>query len=299
VTSVLWLLCIVAAVVSIRILYGRRADRRQTWWRLACALPLLATVGVVALFPPWILLQKTIGLLLMPGGLLACALALISWQARTVPKLRWLCLATLCSYTIAANTHFSRALNEWLAAEYRGTDPLASGPFDAVFVLGGGTDLTPDGRPQLGRAGDRLALGAALYHQGATKTLVCSGGGIEGLTRKRDLTEETLVLWQGMGVPPEAVVRIPEPRNTREEVAAYATLIRSRGWKRVGLVTSARHMRRAMGQCRRSGIDMQPLPADIHGSRVPLSLPLLVPKADAFLETKSALWEIVGALAGY
>ena len=297
-TSVLWLLSVVVAIVSIRILYSLRTARCSTWWRVACVGPVLALAGTVALLPPWSLLQRTIGLLVMPAGLLWCALIVVAWQSWRIPRLRWVALGALCLYTLAANTYVASALHSWLSADYRHTDPLSAGPFDAVFVLGGGSDLTPDGRPQLGRAGDRIAVGAALYHRGATRILVCSGQGHPGMTRKRDLTEETTILWTHMGVPQEAIVRIPEPRNTGQEIVAYKKLIQERGWRRVGLISSARHLPRVMQQCRKHGLDVQPLPAQVQGAMIPLSLPHLVPRAGAFLSTNTAAWEIVGVLAG-
>ena len=69
----------------------------------------------------------------------------------------------LSFYTLAGNGGLSKALLVWLERDYAGIDPLKQGPFDAVVVLGGGTEIAPNGQCQLTNAGDRVALGRTAF----------------------------------------------------------------------------------------------------------------------------------------
>jgi uncharacterized SAM-binding protein YcdF (DUF218 family) len=93
-------------------------------------------------------------------------------------------------------------------------------------------------------------------------------------------------------------VQVPGPKNTSQEMAALGRLARDRGWKRIGLVTSASHLRRAMRLARRQGLDPTPIPADARGKIQPASAVGLVPSGPGFFSVQVASKEILGALIG-
>ena len=74
-------------------------------------------------------------------------------------------------------------------------------------------------------------------------------------------------------------------------------LIREQGWEHVGLVTSARHMRRALALCDSYGLEMDPLPADFRSSTRPPSFLVLIPQAAGFQAVAIVCWEYLGVLA--
>jgi uncharacterized SAM-binding protein YcdF (DUF218 family) len=90
---------------------------------------------------------------------------------------------------------------------------------------------------------DRATRAAELYRQNLAPTVVASGirlrpyaGIVELMTH--DLTER--------GVPKEHIVPFPQDAdNTREEADALKILVLQKGWKRVIIVTSNYHTRRA------------------------------------------------------
>jgi uncharacterized SAM-binding protein YcdF (DUF218 family) len=103
-----------------------------------------------------------------------------------------------------------------------------------------------------------------------------------------------------LGVPDEAIVRQQgHTRNTREEAAAAARLVRERGWKRVGVVTSAWHMRRALGLFRRAGVDAVPLAADHRGELRWDGLYSIVPRDVGYYLVSKSCWELLGTLVGF
>jgi uncharacterized SAM-binding protein YcdF (DUF218 family) len=93
-------------------------------------------------------------------------------------------------------------------------------------------------------AGDRAFHAAELYRSGMAPVVVASGRMLRQNAGIADLLEHDL---QSFGVPASSIVKFPHrAANTREEAEALSGLISSRGWKRVLLVTSNYHTRRAL-----------------------------------------------------
>ncbi len=268
------------------------------------ALPLIApTAALLAVFvslPNGALLGKVIGVLAMPAGLLWMALVLMTalHVHRRATLAAALTALTLCAYTALGNTWVGASLMRSLEAPYVETDPLAEAPFDAVLVLGGGTRTTDDGRPQVTQAGDRLIVGARMWHAGVTPILITSGSTTPGANRMENAADATRQIWTQLGVAPDAIVELSEPHNTRMEVAAFAALAQERGWQRTGLVSSAFHLRRAMRLAAAEGLDVVPLPADFRGMRSWDGFLSLVPQAVGFSMVQYACWERLGAATG-
>jgi uncharacterized SAM-binding protein YcdF (DUF218 family) len=172
-------------------------------------------------------------------------------------------------------------------------------PFDAVFVLGGGTDLDPWGRPILATAGDRVITAAELWHKGKARFLVAGGTGRDLVAGTRDLGQETRAIWLALGIPDTAIVVVDTPcLNTRQEIAAYRTLQDRRGWGRLALVSSASHLPRALRLASKAGLAFTPVGAEWLGRRHPFQIQRLVPQGEGFHWTSRALWEHLGGWLG-
>ena len=90
---------------------------------------------------------------------------------------------------------------------------------------------------------DRAARAAQLYKAGWAPRVVASGRYLRHYASIAELEEHDL---QDRGVPAASIVRFAHrAENTRDETAAIAQLISSRRWKRILLVTSSYHTRRA------------------------------------------------------
>ncbi len=138
--------------------------------------------------------------------------------------------------------------------------PLDAGVYDAVILLGGGTGTRPGGLPELAFSGDRVFLAAQMYHAGQTKHIICTGTRIEQLDRSgANPGESAMELLQRVGVPGTCLTYV-EGRTTAEEMRHLADIVSGDG--RVGLITSAWHMRRAERLARARGLSVLPLPAD-------------------------------------
>lgn len=109
-------------------------------------------------------------------------------------------------------------------------EPVAAS--DAVIVLGDDN-----------YAGDRAFHAADLYRAGAAPVVVASGRFLRQNVSVADMMEHDL---ESFGVPAKAIVKLTHRAdNTREEALEADRLIRARGWKRIIVVTSNYHTRRA------------------------------------------------------
>ncbi len=209
-----------------------------------------------------------------PGGLLAG-----SWLLLTLGGNAW--------------------IGSWLLGSLERSVPAASATrWDAVVVLGGGTDLTPDGEAQLGEAGDRLRVSYGLMREGRTPLLVATGSGLLGADGARDLAAETGQLWGAWGVPPPGMLLLSGPVNTRQEIQRLADEAKKRSWGRIGIVSSAWHLPRAMSLAQRFGLAADAIPADRRGRPAPASPVFIIPCGNGFHDVQLWTTEVLGRLFG-
>jgi uncharacterized SAM-binding protein YcdF (DUF218 family) len=284
---------------------GRRLDRRRRL--MAWAAPLaLALVGL-ALTGDAVAARKVVGRLLLPTGLLSVALLGASCRALhrggrgAVPL-----LVLAAAYWLAGNVYIGGLLVGWLEGDYVGAPAAVAARgardegLDAVALLGGGLGHSPAGTAQLTESGDRVLVWArAARESGAAVAVACGLRDLDARGRVlADTAAESCALLPRLAARDGVACLVEnETRNTREEAERLGVLARERGWARVGVVTSAWHMRRALRLCARAGVPAVPIPADFRGG-LPPPLPfLVVPGADGFALVSIALWEIYGVLA--
>lgn len=297
--SALQLIAIAATVAAVLRACELRRERTRPFW-FATATAALALGVVLLLAASDLVCAKILGLIVLPAGLVWLLLAgatLFAW--RRSQRAAAAALGALFLFdTFAGNIYCGSALLALLERGLPHPDAAQLASFDAVCILGGGTLADADGVGELGDGGDRLAVAAALYHAGKTPLLVISGTRIASVsTGELDLSEESAVILHGLGVPEAHLVRLPPgPQNTAQELGAYRLLIAERGWHRVGVVSSAWHLPRAMRLCARIGLELVPLAAD-HRNRLPaLSAYYLVPQEEGFAKVHHACWELLGCL---
>jgi uncharacterized SAM-binding protein YcdF (DUF218 family) len=91
--------------------------------------------------------------------------------------------------------------------------------------------------------GDRAALAGDLYRAGLAPQVVASGRLLRPYAGIAEMIERDL---ESRGVPAASIVKFTHRAgSTREEAEALKGLVASRGWKRVLVVTSNYHARRA------------------------------------------------------
>ena len=257
---------------------------------------MLAAVALAAATtPPLLVLRKIVGFVLMPTSLVWLFLLVLLIRSWREPRWRWAHAAALVAYTAAGSPWTAYALLAALERDFVAIRPLdMPASYDAVMVMGGGSSRTPSQTAQLNVSGDRIRLAAAILERGWTPLLVTSGSTVDG---DRDVSAETEAIWIDMGVPPAAILRVPQPRNSKQEIVALAELAGDEGWKKVGLVTSARHLRRVLALCERYDFEVVPLPADFRADRPGPGLLAILPTGDAFAGVGDATWEWVGIAA--
>ncbi len=103
---------------------------------------------------------------------------------------------------------------------------------DAILVLGDDN-----------YAGERASRSAELFRAGWAPVVVASGRLLRSYAGVAELIGRDL---ETGGVPSTSILRLPHRAgNTREEAQVLRDLVASRGWRRVLLVTSNYHTRRA------------------------------------------------------
>ena len=99
------------------------------------------------------------------------------------------------------------------------------------------------------------------------------------------------------GVPREAILLEEGSRTTSENAAATAQRLRAKGVRRVLLVTSSIHMRRALASFRAEGLEPLPSPCDATVAGPEATGPFAwLPDPDALSRTHRALKEWLGLL---
>lgn len=126
----------------------------------------------------------------------------------------------------------------------------------ALVVLGAA--VAPDGRPSPALA-RRIALAARLWHGGAARLVVASGGaGAHGPSEARAIREALVAA----GLPAEAVIEEDRSRSTWENALFSIAILRRLGLGRAILVTDRFHLPRALLSFRGLG-----MPAEGAGAR--------------------------------
>lgn len=189
-------------------------------------------------------------------------------------------IASLALLAVVAFTPLAGALLRPLVRR----DPLPVAPADAIVVLSEWID--EDGHlrePAL----DRLLTGADLYRRGAAPLLVLSRvrRGRGGAARDSDADQDRVLALLGR---PVRLVRVDSVRNTHDEAVRVAAL----GVRRILLVTSPAHTRRACASFEGVGLRVVCVPSESRD--LPLrSLRSADSRVRAF---RQALYERLGTL---
>jgi uncharacterized SAM-binding protein YcdF (DUF218 family) len=197
----------------------------------------------------------------------------------------------------ASTPIFSDYLCLTLQGRYPPVAVEATQAADAIVVLGGGIGgpAPPRIALDLSDAADRVLHAARLYRAGKAPMVLVTGGAIPWLGS--DIPEAVsmqalLVEW---GVPGEAIIAESASRNTYENAVFSKQLLAEHGLRRVLLVTSVLHMRRALATFQSAGIDAVPAATDYTVTyRDWRTVIDFLPDARALSHTTDAIREYVG-----
>lgn len=296
----MWLIYALTFIVLTLVCWWGRNERSTARWRILAVIALLAAVAAALTVPNATILQKLANRVVMPCGLvwfgllgvLIYAIKQVQWRTATALGI------VMIVYTALGNDWIAHRLAATLEAPYASIQPFETGHFDAVFVLGGSTGTTPANVAQLGWSGDRVMLAARMFERGQIDYLITTGQRIEGLHMLgRDPSIETAEMWQDLGVP-EAKILMLEGRNTREEMQNIQALQNEHQWQRVGVITSASHLPRALRLAERAGLKLEPLPANFEGDQTPWTELSLVPDSASMFTNHKSLKEYLAKAVG-
>jgi len=179
--------------------------------------------------------------------------------------------------------------------------------YDAAVVLGGMVDYKWYVRhaaeneeeifkyvsdyQQLGQSSARILMGAAAIKSGLADTLLLSDVSIKGVNETKIL----IGLLERQGIDPQKIAVHGKVRNTLAEAKSVKAYCESKGIKRILLITSANHMRRASALFRKQGLSPDLL--SVSRDNRPVSSESFVPSFDGLEDTYGMLYEIVGYTA--
>ncbi|MCX8107546.1 MAG: YdcF family protein [Verrucomicrobiae bacterium] len=144
-----------------------------------------------------------------------------------------------------------------LEIDYARTSVTDAAPADAVVMLGGILKISskdPLGFDLDGRA-DRILVAIDVIRAAKARALVLGGAahGRKGNEKTEgELLNHWLQKWSLVNVP---VYLLGKCANTRDEAERVQALARVHGWRKMILVTSASHMKRAEAVFRKLGMD--------------------------------------------
>jgi uncharacterized SAM-binding protein YcdF (DUF218 family) len=238
---------------------------------------------------------KFLSLLVYPLSLslLLCLLALL------FSRLRWergsfytLLLAVGWLY-LCSTAQFANFLMGTLERGFVSRAMSVVEPADAIVLLGGGTrgDTHMGTLPDLNQHADRLVHAVALYKAGKAPVIVLTGGSFEDARPEAQQMQDLLMV---MGVPAKHLLLENESRNTHDNAANTAQLLKASGIHRILLVTSAFHMRRSQALFAAQGLEVVPAPTDYQQLVAKQVLPGWLPVVSNLQQSTIALHEIVG-----
>ena len=243
--------------------------------------------------------------LLAPLGTAFCLIGLallLAWRQRLRSSmvLGALALFWLWAWSMPVLSYW---LASWIENEIPQVPISSVAPAQAIVVLGGAVSPPMIGKTEidLGAAADRIWYAARLFHAGKAPIVLLSGGGGGDIDRQAFSDARAMaVLLQDLGVPAKAFLLEEHSRNTRQNAAFSAALLKAHGIKHILLVTSALHIPRAIPLFTARGLQVTPAPTDFETTRDPPSgLLAWLPDASALNGSALAMKEIVGRWIGW
>lgn len=143
----------------------------------------------------------------------------------------------------------------------------------------------------LNRSADRIVHAAALYKAGKAPLILVSGGSQPEARPEAEMTRDILEV---MGVPRRSILLETRSRDTHDNAVFSAIMLKREGMRRILLVTSAYHMRRAQALFEAQDLEVVPAPTDFQRLVVEPVVPGWLPGVDNLARTTNALHEMLG-----
>ncbi len=243
------------------------------------------------------ILSKTLHLLLAPFLWVVLLLLLALFLKN--PKWKRLSLITAVVIILVLSNPFLS--NEaWRAWEVKPVPVSKIENYDAAIILTGVTGSRPDvpDRILTHKGADRFLHPLQLYRLGKIDKFIITGGSSRVLTKLEAEANQIEKILLMAGVPKEDIITEGNSRNTRENAANTANLLKMHPeWDKLLLVTSAFHMRRAAACFSKAAVPVTPYSADFYGyERRFTPDDLIIPSLSAFGGWQLLIHEVSGYL---
>ena len=235
---------------------------------------------------------------LLPPGIFIVALFALAWYAwkrRGERRIAVLLFAlTFVFYLLCTSVVAERTLG-WLEQAYL---PPAEPAGDVIIMLGGGA--MPDS-PDVDGVGalcaspaNRLLTAVRLQRKLGVPILLSGGQVYEDTGAEAKIARRILI---DLGVPESKILVETRSINTTQNARYSAEILRAQGLTQPILVTSAFHMKRAVLNFKKQGIDVVPYPADYQVTHHPVfHYTKLRPQTEALLDNVTVLQETLRTL---
>jgi uncharacterized SAM-binding protein YcdF (DUF218 family) len=169
--------------------------------------------------------------------------------------------------------------------------------YSCVLVLGGFAGEGPNGKGFFNGSADRFIEGLQLLETGKAKHILISGGNASlkpDHFYEGDWAKQQLKLFN---VADSSIIVENRSRNTIENAKYSKVLLQKMGLKPPYiLVTSAFHMRRALGIFKKAGVEVAHYPCNYFSFKPEFSLGAFIPDADVLAKWNFYIKEMVGML---
>ena len=217
-------------------------------------------------------LSKTVALLFLPSNLLIllglAGVALMMTRRKRIGA--YLAAASVTLLAAASVLPIGDLLDRPLEERFPAWDASRGAP-DGIVVLGGAiaSSLSQDhGQPVIGDSGARVIALARLARAYPNARIVYSGGDASLFGNQPPETNFVGPLLDDLGISKARVTLESRSRNTAENAAYTKDLVTPKRGERWLLVTSARHMPRAIGCFRKVAFPVEAYPVDWRTERV-------------------------------
>ena len=181
-----------------------------------------------------------------------------------------------------------------LEKDYIRESPVQSGRLDVVVVLGGGvTEAAETGETLLSQSSaSRLLRAVQIFRESGAAHLLCAGKGIGRASEGGVMAAAA----ERLGVPRERILVDALSENTRGHAVEMDRRFADKTI-RIGLVTSAYHLKRSEREFRAYFSNVVPIPSDfLYSHPKSHAIPAFVPNTGSLFRSAVALHEMTGIL---
>jgi len=245
------------------------------------------------------ILSKTIYLLVMPVTWIFVFLLMALFSKSSKRKNTYLTVGIISLYIFSCPFFSNFLMKQW---EFP-AKPFNSylGKYHSAIILGGVTDINklPKDRVFTKQGADRILHAAKLYDLGIVENLLVTGGTFSDQPEAISEAHQMKKVLMQCGIPDSVIMVESESINTRENALKSFDLLKKQGItdKKHILVTSAFHMRRALGCFEQAGINTTPFSTDFYTSdgRLGVSiLEVIYPTEESLYKTFKVFREVLG-----